>query len=373
MAERHITNQGPRWRVCALGALMGLANAAATAQVLPPPLPEDDPPPAYLDRATGTPWVKTTVEAYHGYYGVQRIFPIEPPCGASSEWCFDIVTQRTRRTDITETAGWSLTERASGSDAHTRMDTARALGSAKTELGANHAIVWSWGNVSFDFELTDADGKVVPHKSDTGLSAAGATASSVYNEPFRATGSGFANFEFLLERDAMSGCAPDSVVCELPAFSDPIKSMTRLAGDAEGDFFVYLFDLTAPPKAYCWGEIREEGGSPPQCVTGPVFVGTGKTGLPSSPGSQSFSFSAELTDGTDYALIVGLWMDTYNDSHLDMYNTASLNSIRVQPGMSLDFVSGSVYAVTAVPEPGMWLMLLAGLGGVRLRAHRQQN
>lgn len=56
---------------------------------------------------------------------------------------------------------------------------------------------------------------------------------------------------------------------------------------------------------------------------------------------------------------------------LDFYNSANLVNIALPEGASASFTSGATYNVTAVPEPGEWMMLLAGLGLVGWRARRK--
>lgn len=56
---------------------------------------------------------------------------------------------------------------------------------------------------------------------------------------------------------------------------------------------------------------------------------------------------------------------------LDFLNSALLTGIVLPQGASFESASGAAYNVTAVPEPGEWAMLLAGLGLVAWRARRK--
>ena len=56
---------------------------------------------------------------------------------------------------------------------------------------------------------------------------------------------------------------------------------------------------------------------------------------------------------------------------LDFSNSASLINIALPEGASASFASGTAYNVTAVPEPGEWMMLLAGLGLIAWRTCRK--
>lgn len=56
---------------------------------------------------------------------------------------------------------------------------------------------------------------------------------------------------------------------------------------------------------------------------------------------------------------------------LDFSNSANLVNIVLPEGATASFASGNAYNVTSVPEPGEWLMLLAGLGLVGWRTRRK--
>lgn len=56
---------------------------------------------------------------------------------------------------------------------------------------------------------------------------------------------------------------------------------------------------------------------------------------------------------------------------LDFSNSANIVNIALPKGATASFASGNAYNVTTVPEPGAWLMLLAGLGLVGWRARRR--
>lgn len=56
---------------------------------------------------------------------------------------------------------------------------------------------------------------------------------------------------------------------------------------------------------------------------------------------------------------------------LDFSSSANLINIALPEGANASFASGATYNVTTVPEPGEWLMLLAGLGLVGWRTRRK--
>jgi hypothetical protein len=56
---------------------------------------------------------------------------------------------------------------------------------------------------------------------------------------------------------------------------------------------------------------------------------------------------------------------------LGFSNSANLANIALPEGATASFASGNAYNVTTVPEPGEWLLLLAGLGLVGWRTRRR--
>lgn len=56
---------------------------------------------------------------------------------------------------------------------------------------------------------------------------------------------------------------------------------------------------------------------------------------------------------------------------LDFFNSAHLNTVVLPQGASFASASGAAYNVTAVPEPGEWVLMLAGLGLIGWRARRR--
>lgn len=79
------------------------------------------------------------------------------------------------------------------------------------------------------------------------------------------------------------------------------------------------------------------------------------------------SFCTIDVDGTCTSLPV----DGSGATTLDFSNSVDLVSIGIPHGATASFASGTTYNVTAVPEPGEWAMLLAGLALVGWRARRR--
>ncbi len=287
--------------------------------------------------ATSSAWTYSWSSAERYAIVLERQVVESPPCGAASDWCWEeVYPDRTEQSSST-LANVLVQNRVEGSSA-LLIDTAWAEARANTGLGTNKASAIARDSSEYDFELVDGSGNVT--YASTGVTWSRARAESSYNDPFVASGSGEATFRFAVERHAVTW-GPDGLV----AFSDPVKSFTyyrSLFGDdhAQGALDVMLYRLD---------------GALPALVNRQTFDITAKSGF------ENYSFSAQLQDGLQYAFIVSLSALAVWDGTMDLYGTATLTGIRVQPGQSLAFNSGSAYSVTAVPEPASWAMLLAGM------------
>jgi len=308
----------------ALGAL--LVSAVSPARTL-----------SFDNVATSTAWTYAWSSAERYAIVLERLVVDSPPCGASSDWCWEEVYPDQWEQSSTALANAVVEDSVSGSPL-LRVDTAWASARANTSLGSNKAYAIARDSSEFDFELLDQSGNVT--YASTGSSWSRARAESSYNEPFVASGSGEATFQFAVERHAVAR-GPDGLI----SFSDPVKSFTyyrSLFGDAnaEGALDVMLYRLD---------------GAAPLLVSRETFdIGV-------DDGVETFSFAAQLEDGLQYAFIVSLSAFAIWDGAMDLYGTATLTGIQVQAGQSLAFSSGSLYSVTAVPEPETWAMLIAGL------------
>lgn len=298
--------------------------------------------------ATSTAWTYSWSSAERYAIVLERQVVESPPCGASSDWCWEEAYPDQLEQSSSSLANVVVQNSVEGSNA-LLIDTAWARGKASTSLGSNKAYAIARDSSEYDFELVDEGGGV--SYASTGSSWSRARAESSYNDPFVASGSGEATFRFAVERHAVAS-GPDG----LDAFSDPVKSFTlyrSLYGNAnaEGALDVLLYRLD---------------GASPSLVKRETFD------IAVEPGVENFSFAAQLEDGLQYAFIVSLSAFAIWDGAMDLYGTATLSGIQVQAGQSLSFNSGSAYSVTAVPEPESWAMLIAGVAVCAAVARRRR-
>jgi hypothetical protein len=299
---------------------------------------------SFASVATSDAWTYSWSSAERYAIVLQRLTVASPPCGASSDWCWEEVYPDQVRESSSALAGVLVQNKVEGSSAFL-IDTAWAEAKANTRLGANRASAVARDSSEYDFELLDQDGNVT--YASTGVTWSRARAESTYNEPFVASGAGEATFRFAVERHAtISG--PTG----LGTFQDPVKSFAYVDGGTDsGALEVLLYEL---------------GGASPALVKQQSFQ------IAAGPGVEEFSFAAQLGDGVKYAFIVSLSAFALRDAAMDLYGTATLSDIQLQPGQSLAFSSGSSYNVTAVPEPATWALLLSGLALCVLAARRRQ-
>jgi hypothetical protein len=292
---------------------------------------------SFSSVATSTAWTYSWSSAERYAIVLERQVVESPPCGASSDWCWEEVYPDQFEQSSSSLANVVVQNSVEGSNA-LLIDTARAEGRASTRLGSNKAYAIARDSSEYDFELVDESGDV--SYASTGSSWSQARAESSYNDPFVASGSGEATFRFVVERHATTPPSGGG----LGAFSDPVKS------------FAYYSDLYGGTTSGALDVLlyRLDGASP-------FLVNRQKFDIGAEPGIENFSFAAHLEDGLHYAFIVSLSAFAKWDGAMDLYGTATLSGIQVQAGQSLSFNSGSVYSVTAVPEPESWVMLLAGI------------
>lgn len=298
--------------------------------------------------ATSTAWTYSWSSAERYAIVLERQVVESPPCGASSDWCWEEVYPDQLEQSSSSLANVVVQNSVEGSNA-LLIDTAWARGKASTSLGSNKAYAVARDSSEYDFELVDESGEV--SYASTGSSWSQARAESSYNDPFVASGSGEATFRFAVERHAATPPSGGG----LGAFSDPVKSFayyrTLYGGTTSGALDVLLYRL--------------DGASP-------SLVNKQKFDIGVEPGIENFSFAAQLEDGLQYAFIVSLSAFAKWDGAMDLYGTATLSGIQVQASQSLSFNSGSVYSVTAVPEPESRAMLIAGLAVCAAVARRRR-
>lgn len=165
---------------------------------------------------------------------------------------------------------------------------------------------------------------------------------------------------------------PDTIAGLLSAPSDtsggmpalPADPLYQLGDDGGMGFPEVTTDLIVTPGAEHLVNVTLTGTL--DFTYGETFYLIGALGTQVMGGLQSFcSFS--IGDDTCTTPPV----DGTGATTLDFLNSALLTGIIVPEGATFTSASGAPYSVTAVPEPGEWAMLLAGLGLVAWRARRR--
>lgn len=340
----------PVLRLMLLGSVLWLAQASANAQQGFGPEP-----PELLEYATPTPQRLSRAGAYSSFDGSQR----STVC--TSSWSFWECRSGLNNSDWvrqTATDDSRLTAERDEFVFGPRMDTTPATGraQARTYFGANLAQASATGSRSFiETRVQGAwDGSI---SSEEGFTRASAYASSLYAETLIPDLDGEVELQFeLLQHPSSHDFSGSSWPYEL----NP--------GWTNGSLVVQVFNLDHIIEYW-----PDDSDFP---VEGPAIMASGEIFRDGDDGSGSsfMNLAFEVVAGARYAVVSSLRVEAFENASLDFYGTATLQRILVTPGMQLQFGSGTAYTVTPVPEPGAWLLMLAGLvavsGAVRRRTWR---
>jgi hypothetical protein len=145
----------------------------------------------------------------------------------------------------------------------------------------------------------------------------------------------------------------------IPAITDPNLTL----GDANMGFPEYVPDLILTPGVNQAVNVTLTGTL--TFTYGEAFYLIGTLGALAGDGLNAFCVFGVSTECTPTP------KDGIGVTTLDFANSAHLTSILLPQGASFASASGAAYNITAVPEPGEWLMLLAGLGLVGWRVRQR--
>lgn len=215
---------------------------------------------------------------------------------------------------------------------------------ARTDFGRNQARAAAWNSRSWtETRVSSADDPT--QSSIIGVTHAGAAAWSTYSEILTPDKDGEIILQFELDQHTGIG---------RPGFSGPVSDRFY-GGYGNGSLLVSVVALDPI------------GGSP--------FVGDGRVsrswGLGS--GTSFLDVAFDVLAGKRYRVVSELQVEATENASVDFYGTASLERILVTPGMALAVGSGTAYAVTAVPEPETYALMLAGLALVGWAARRRRR
>jgi hypothetical protein len=337
-----------------------LAFGSATAQVIIIGDGEDfdlPRPPSLLDFANAEPTLYSGASAEAFYQGSRRVPAIE--CNESfAFWsCREDDYSETLRDDVESFDGSTVSaerkasdfERTDAGQATSKARAATEFGSLRVEAYAANGSVW---------EETRVNSSEVPDtRSIIGQSSAGASAVSRSTEVLLASADGAVSLQFSLANH--------------PGFFQPggsfFANSTPLPADGAADLNVQVFNLDVITQ---YTSLSLEF----QPIDGFLLVGSGSDGRDlEDPAMETFlGITFNAVAGQRYSIVSQLAVSASNDAAMNLFGTASLDRILVQPGQVLSFASGTAYDIAVVPVPAALPMLLGGLGllaaGTRRRA-----
>lgn len=269
-------------------------------------------------------------------------------------------------------------------------DTATISNSAynafsSTTLGNNHAYASYNGSIPRDFVAGSSNWfDQVIITGGTGTGAATVTVQVNGTATVGAYG-GLLGYQLGTQttHPYMISSSTADVIFLLPSpYQDPFS----ISPAAEHTIEFLPFSNPTPTTLSCSGIPSVNGGEP--CSNVPLYdqtLGTGNHKINLTlTGNITFTYGeAFYLLGSMSVTTGGSWasFDVFGDpvpapdgtgtTTLDFSNSANLVNIALPEGATASFASGNAYNVTAVPEPGEWLMLLAGLGLVGWRARRR--
>ncbi|MHB1093522.1 PEP-CTERM sorting domain-containing protein [Thiobacillus sp.] len=256
--------------------------------------------------------------------------------------------------------------------------------SAAATLGSNHAYATYNGAVPRDFVIGGANW--FDQVAITGGTGAGTATVTVQINGSASVGAYGGLFAYQLGTQSTHPYTPGTSIADaiflLPSpYQDPF-SISSVA-EHTIEFLPYS---NAAPTLSCGGIPPANPGA--SCSNAPLYdqtLGTGNHTI-----DLTLTGTINFTYGEAFYLIGGISTVTggslasfsvFGDpvpppdgtgaTTLDFSNSANLVNIALPKGATASFASGNAYNVTTVPEPGEWLMLLAGLGLVGWRARRR--
>jgi len=258
--------------------------------------------------------------------------------------------------------------------------------SASTTLGSNHAYASYNGSVPRDFVIGGSNW--FDQVTITGGTGPGTATVTVQLNGTAAVGAAGGYFGYQLgTRTTHPYTIDNSITGGVFLLPSPYQDPFSISPVAEHSIEFLPFSNPIPTSLPCGGipsiDLTDA------CLGVPLYdqtLGTGNhsisltlTGTIQFTYDEAFYLIGQMGAGTGGGFasftVFGDSMpepDGTGATTLDFSNSANLVNIALPEGASANFASGTAYNVTAVPEPGEWAMLLAGLGLVGWRARRKR-
>ena len=156
----------------------------------------------------------------------------------------------------------------------------------------------------------------------------------------------------------------DFALAELPQLP-PTSPLTPLGGFTDWFYELRVWDVTHPSVS----EEFELGG--PTLVARVSSRGDDER---RASFTDKLALGFDFTSGTSYVVTAELRVTGFNGRNLDLFNTARLHDVALTGGIDMVALSGHDWlgaAVTPVPEPSTWALMLAGMLAVARIARRR--
>ncbi|WP_326534799.1 PEP-CTERM sorting domain-containing protein [Pseudorhodoferax sp.] len=310
--------------------------------------------PEYLPYATAVPQLESSATARSSFHGSQR----NDAC--TSSWAFWECRNRldvalwdpANQVQMTVNDGSvARADRLEGT--FPNVDFAHAIGRSRARSGFGANLAEAHARDAFYWTETRIAGTWDPTVSSmNGHSEAIANATSLWTDVFVPSADGQVSLVFELRQHTGTTGLGSNTRGPVP------MPHQRFEGDASARFSVEVFNLDDIVDYWLF-----DSSSP---IVGPQIVADAELWPELGVLSSSLTVVFDVTAGARYTLVSSLTAAASNYGSVDLYGTAELQQIWVTPGLSLLSYSGTDYKVgtlvSAVPEPGTWLLMAAGLG-----------